>query len=324
MNACPCSRTVFAALLGIALVASNSRAVDPVPNSAGQSARLKYLPADYWLAAECNMSVLMGLMSTPEAMQNPQYAQFQAAMQMAKMMIGVDPQREVEHVTVFCTGEPASGGGVLCVVQGTFDETVVQQRLDGMAAQGVTRSTYKDRTVYSTASFDVTFPEPATALLGEPGQVRAAINREAAGGRPLPTELKNVLDRTPASSVVWAAVTPSTLLDLAGDEWQSDHRELADELLKIDCASTFFEVVEDGLLIKALGYASDSGDAPSLGKFLNEQKNDLLHARGSNVVWTSLLVWSEVSSDDEYVVGSLRLTGEAMTELWNTRVIVAP
>lgn len=303
---------------------SPAAAVDPVPNSAAASARLKYLPADYWAVIECNVAPVMAMMNTPQAEQNPQFAQFKQYMQLVKMMTGVDPEKDVAWVTIFVTGTPGAGAAPLFVVQGTFDNAVVQERLGTMAGSGVTESDHNGAKVFATPGADLSFPEASTMLAGPPAVVRAALDQLAAGEQELPAALKNVLDRTPADSIVWSAVQPRVLLDAHDSDVKSAHAELHGELSKLDCLSTWFSLAGDGLLINTLGYVADSGGAAELHKYLSDRKQALLHEEGSNVVFTSLLVFSDLGTSDEYVEGSLRLTAAAMQELWNTKVIVRP
>mgnify|MGYP000013366925 CR=1 FL=1 len=95
-------------------------------------------------------------------------------------------------------------------------------------------------------------------------------------------------------------------------------------LSKVECLSTYFSLPGDGLLINSLGYVAESGGAKALHDYLSGRKQALLHEEGANVVFTSLLVASDLSTSDDYVSGSLRLTAGAMQELWNTKVIVRP
>jgi hypothetical protein len=58
--------------------------------------------------------------------------------------------------------------------------------------------------------------------------------------------------------------------------------------------------------------------------YLSERKKDLLHKEGTNVVFASLLIFSELTTDGQLIEGSFRLTGTALKELWETKFVVRP
>ena len=254
-----CRFDALVASLAMALaLATSAAAVEPVANSAAASPRLKYLPADAWLVGECNVGAIMQLFNTPEAAQNPQFAQFKQAMQMITMMTGIDPERQISHVSLFAGGTPGDGATGLVVIQGSFDNAAVEPRIAGMAG-GAAPQTYKNRALHATPNGEdlLSFPEPSTMLFGDRGSgARRDRLRWRAGPRPCRRPCRTCSSRTPADSVVWAAVTPRTILDQPNVNMAAVNPELHAQLSKLDCASLYFSLSGDGLLVQTLGYAS--------------------------------------------------------------------
>ena len=92
---------------------------------------------------------LQGTLSSPAAQQNPQYAQFKQMMQLAKAFTGIDLEKEVDRVTLFLAGDPDGEPQFLFVVQGTFDNQVVEGKLTQTLGGTVSEKTYKDTAVYT-------------------------------------------------------------------------------------------------------------------------------------------------------------------------------
>lgn len=311
--------TAAFALFAVGLTAP-VRSLELVERKASDSATLKYLPADYYIVAECNWGTLMQLLAMTGP-SNPQYAQFQQAMQMVKNMIGIDPEREIQSAAIIGVGNPAAGKPV-AVIRGSFDNDAVSQKLSAMA-QDAEAETYKDQKLYSVPNAKAFFPEPSTIIVGDETALKSVIDQLATGAE-LPAELKSVLDRTPADSVVWTALKPKVVLEHAKGEWKAASAELIANASKLDCASVYFALPGDGLLVKALGYASGGDGAASLHKYLSDRKGSLLKTEGSNVVFASLLMVSNLETSGQFVEGSLRLTVPALAEVWATKVIVKP
>ena len=147
--------TAWLVLLGLALsLVASVRAdeaipADPLENSAAASPNLKFLPKNYWLAAELDCAPLQGFLSSPDAQRNPQYAQFKQMLQLAKAFTGIDLEKDIDRVAVFLAGDPDREPQYLFVVQGTFDNQVVEARLTQTLGKAVSEKTYKETTVYS-------------------------------------------------------------------------------------------------------------------------------------------------------------------------------
>jgi hypothetical protein len=309
----------------LACLPGPAAAAPPPANSAAASPRLKYLPKDYWAVAEVDWSTVMSAVTNENAQKNPQYAQLKQYLQLAKRFTGIALEEDVDAVTLFATGTPGEKAKWLVVAQGSFKNDFVAKRLKASLGDSLTEKTHKKRTIYSLSEADFCFPEPSTILLGDEALVREAIDQLADKPQPLPEALKSVLEQTPNKSVVWAAVRPPVLLEHeALADWREGNRDLYRALKKIECLSLFFDLSDDGLLIKGLGHVSGPGEAKSVYKYLSDRKKKLLHEEGSNIVYTSLLILSEVKTSGPHVEGSFRLTGQAFKELWDAKVIIRP
>jgi hypothetical protein len=293
-------------------------------DTAAESPRLKYLPNDYWLVAECDVGTIMKFMSSEGAKNNPQYAQFQQYLQLAKQFTGIDLETDVTWATVFATGKLEKPKG-LVVVQGTFNNAAVIKRLTKSLQGNIVEDEYKKHTLYTIDSATFCFPEASTILLGDEDTVKEALDQLAEGKRKLPESLKAVLGRTKTNSLVWAAVRPQFFLEDKDNlpEWLTADAELLKALNKIECVSVTAEVSQDGLTFKGLGYVP-KGEAKSVYQYLSDRKKNLLHHEGTNVLFTTLLILAEVKMDDTFIQGSFRLTTESLKELWNTKLIVRP
>jgi hypothetical protein len=318
--------TFALSLLAVAgLLASPAAAAPPPADSAGASPRLKYLPKDYWLVAELDCATAMEFMNSEAARKNPQHAQFKQSMLLVKAMTGVDAEKEVDWITLFAAGSPGDRTRVLAVAQGSFDNDAVARRLTLNFAGSIAEKAHKRRKIYVFPGAALFFPEASTAVVGDEGLVRAAIDQLASGPRDVPAALKGVLDRTPGKSVVWAAVQPRVVLEhkeLA--DWRAGNADLYKALKKVEALSLSFEVKEDGLVIKGLGHAAGPGEAKNVYKYLSDRKKNLLHEEGANALFISLLILSEIKTSGPYIEGSFRLTGQAFKELWESKLVVRP
>jgi hypothetical protein len=267
----------------------------------------------------------MQLVTSPMAQANPQYAQFQQALKLVEQFTGLDLEKDVHWLTLFAAGGAGEKPEPLLVVQGKFDNTAVADKLKtALAAVGGKEESYKDKKWFSFSDHGLFFPEDSTMLAGSQELIRQAIDK---GGKPhaLPKSLKAVLEKTPGNHVVWAVLKPDTLLaDKNLEAWRSANADLAVNLKKLENVALFFDLAQDGILIKALGFAATPAAAKSVQQYLSERKKDLLHKEGANVVFASLLIFSELSVDGQLVDGSFRLTAQSLKELWNTKFIIRP
>jgi hypothetical protein len=297
----------------------------PPANSAAASPLLKYLPKDYWAVAGCDWQTVMTFMTSENAQKNPQYAQFKQYLQLVKRFTGIALEQDVDAIMLFGTGTPGEKTKCLLAAQGSFKNDVVVKRLMASLRDSITEKTYKKHTVYSLSEADLFFPENSTLLLGNESLVEEAIDQLGGKPQPLPESLQSVLEQTPTKSVVWAAVRPPVLLehkDLA--DWAEGNRDLSGAIKKIDCLSLFFDFSDEGLLIKSLGHVSGADEVKNVYKYLSDRKKKLLHEEGTNILYTSLLILSELKTSGPHIEGTFRLTSEAFKELWDTRVIVRP
>jgi hypothetical protein len=307
------------------LLAGPAAAAPPPADSAGASPRLKYLPKDYWLVAELDVGTVMSFLNNPIAQANPQYAQFKQLMVMAKRMTGVDPEKDVDWVTLFAAGAPGDQTKILAVAQGSFDNDTVAKRVAASFATSITEMTYKQRKYYVLFDMALFFPEASTALVGDEGLVKAAIDQLAGRPRDIPAALKGVLAKTPGKSLVWAAVQPQVILaheELA--EWRKGNAALYKSLNKIEALSLSFELKDDGLVIKGLGFVTEPGEAKNVHKYLSDRRKNLLHEEGANFLFISLLILSDIKTTGSYIEGSFHITGQALTELWDSKLIIRP
>ncbi len=315
----------FGFLLAIAasLLVGSARA-QPLAENASASPGLKYLPKDYWLVAECDVGTIAKLMSLATMQDTPQAAQLKQYIQVAKQFTGIDLEKDVDSATLFLSGTPDEMK-MLAVVQGSFKNDLVAKRLSASLEDSLTEETYKKHKLYHMENFTLCFPEDSTILVGEKALVRGAIDQKEAKTRNMPESLKKVLERTPGKTVVWAAVRPKVVLDhkmLA--DLREGNVELHKALSKLDTMNLFFEMTDGGLLIKSVGYSAAPGGAGNVYQYLSNRKKNLLNVEGTNVLFTSLLILSELKLNGSYVEGSFRITGEALKELWETRVIIRP
>ena len=189
--------TLLVSLFTVAsLLTGPAAAAPPLEDSAAASPRLKYLPKDYWAVAELDCSTVMKFMTSDSARNNPQYAQLKEYLQLFKRYTSIDPEKDLDWITVFATGTPGDKPKGLAVVQGSFKNETVAKRLSANLGDSITEKTYKKHTIYSVNNVDLCFPEDATIVVGNEGLVREALDR-VDGPRPLPKALKSVLERTP-------------------------------------------------------------------------------------------------------------------------------
>jgi hypothetical protein len=323
--------TAWLVLLGLAVASlASARAEEAIPSepledSAAASPNLKFLPKDYWLAAEVDCAPLQAFFSSPDAQRNPQYAQFKQMLQLAKAFTGIDLEKEVDRVAVFLSGDADREPQYLFVVQGTFDNQVVEARITQTLGKAVSEKTYKDTTVYSGPAWALSFPVEKTILFGKEALVHESIDRLKGKKVSLPAAVKKVLERTPGDHFIWAAVRPRAILDSRelGD-WRDKNADLNGSLQKLECASFAFSAANDGLLVNALGYAAGTDEAKQVYDYLNARKSALLSKEGSNVFAASFLILSELNTSGPYVQGSFRITAKSLEELWKTKVIVKP
>jgi hypothetical protein len=316
----------LALVLAVLFTQGLSAAADePRAHAASGSARLKYLPNDYWFVGELDCRTIMNVVAVAgAAQQNPQYAQLKQGLKMVEQFTGIDVESDVHWLTVFAAGPIGDMPEGMAVVQGKFDNATVAERITKAPNLQVTEEAHKGTRIYRFAEQALCFPEDSTLLVGDPKLIQLAIDRL---GKPhaLPVPLQKVLQQTPGDHVVWAALQPKTVLQQKPlTAWKSANGDLAGMLEKLECVSLFFDVGQEGFLIHSLGYAGMPGTAKSVYQYLSTRKKDLLHQEGTNVAFASLLMLSEIKMDGQLLDGSFRLTAKGLQELWDTKFIVRP
>ena len=111
-------------------------------------------------------------------------------------------------MAVFLAGDPNKEPEYLFVVQGTFDNQIVESRLTQTLGKSYAEKTYKDATIYASEEAALCFPVDKTILFGKESLIREAIDRLHGKKTALPAAVKNVLERTPGDHILWAAVSP--------------------------------------------------------------------------------------------------------------------
>lgn len=315
---------VLPLLMAVGLFAAPAQGAEPKQDSAAASPRLKYLPKDYWFVAECDVGTIMKYVNAAGAQQNPQFAQLQQYLQMAKQFTGIDLQKDVNWVTVFAAGKHDEPKGMV-VVQGSFKNAAVTKRLSQSLGESFVEDAYNKHTIYAVPGATLTFPEDSTILVGDENLVKESLDQLDNGKPKLPDALKSVLGRTKTTSLVWAAVQPQVFLKDKDNlpDWLASDTHLLNALKKIECVSLTCDVSDDGLTIKGLGYIPQ-GEVKGVYQYLSDRKKKILHHEGANVLFTALLILAEVKMEDTFIEGSFRLTGESLKELWDTKVIVRP
>ena len=297
----------------------------PLADAASSEPALKYLPKDYWLIARLDVKTCMEFLDNDQAKNNPQYAQLRQALQTITLLSGIDPEKDIDSVTAFAAGDPDASLRGLIAVRGRFDGPAVSTRLRNAVPNGLAESDYKGKTIYSGSAGGFCIPDNSTLLAGDVKLLQGAIDNLDSKEPAMSAGLKNVLDRTNGRSLVWVAAKPQTVLGtkLLAD-WRAANADLCSALGKIDCVSLAFDMSDDGLLVKALGFVPANGEGKGVYQYLSQRKDNLLHRDGSNVFSASFLILSQLANDGPYVQGSLRITGEALKELWETKVVVKP
>lgn len=308
------------------LHAGDTGAKDALPDvKASSNPCLKYLPNDWFLVANANIKAYFDAMSNAEDGGNPADAMLKQYSQLVQAFTGIDITKDIQYTTAIVSGDPDGRTDALVVIKGTFNNALVRGRLAGSVGQGMRERFYGGQTIYTGGDMAYSLPEPSTIVFGTEAAVKGAIDRTKKGPAKVPAPLKRTLDRTNGNSVVWAALQPAVFLGSKElDQWRKTYATLHKSLGPIECMSVYFDMTDDGVLANALASLPGAAEAKALGAYLTRRRNALLKTEGSNVLFCSLLVMSKVTSHDRYVKGSLRLTGKAVTELWNTNVIVKP
>jgi len=295
---------------------------------ASDNACLKYLPPDWWLVANVDIKAYFDFVAQAQqggGAANPGAAMLKQYMQMAQMFTGIDMTKDLQYATLILSGDPDGDVSFLGAIKGTFNNAIVRGRLAGTLGQGMKEQFYGGQTIYAGGEAAYCLPEPSTILVGDTAGLKRTIDRMKKGSFTMPPSLKKTLDRTNARSIVWAATRPQVILNVkALGDWRRDHKAFCGQMQAIEYLSVFFEMAEDGFLVNALACLPGAPQAKRLGAYLAGRRDALLKTEGSNVLFCSFLVMSQVAADDRYVRGSLHLTGKAFGDLWNTKVIVKP
>lgn len=317
----PASPIAVVVLVSCATSLAQPSAVDAGAPPASADPCLRYVPDDYWFVASVDVRAVAPLLTGPQAMANPQYAEFMEAMRQMQVMTGIDMLEDVERCLIVASGPIGDGSAWGIAAEGSFDNRTVKNALVTVGdAERVQHGRHELLRLEGEAS--VGFPADATIVAGDDRLVRQALDRAGGIARPMPVALQRVLERTPADSVVWAATRPEAVL--AMDElaaWRAGHADLAAAVGSLGCVSTVFRIGDDGLTANLLGYAGAEGDARAVDRTLDDCKSRLLQEQGANVFLAAFLLLSDVDADGPFVEASFRLTEPALQTLWNTRFV---
>jgi len=111
---------------------------------------------------------------------------------------GLDPRKDLSEVLSCSNGKH----GVL-MARGKFKVTDIESRLE---AQGMRRSSYKNRTLFGGEQASFLFLNATTALAGQAADLHAIIDRNGSGGG-LPPGMREIVRGIPSSDQIWAALT---------------------------------------------------------------------------------------------------------------------
>ena len=247
-------------------------------------------------------------------------------LQLAKAFTGIDLEKEVDRVTVFLAGDPDGEPQYLFVVQGTFDNQVVEAKLTQTLGKMVSEKTYQGDDRLQRVGVGTLFPGREDHPLRQ-GAVDSRVDRPAdrARRRRCPRRSRRCWSERPAT--IFSGQPFARRRSSVPGPWPSGiekNKDLHENLQKLECVSFACSAGDDGLLVNALGYAGATDEAKEVYDYLKSRKSALLTKEGSNVFAASFLILSELNTSGPYVQGSFRLTAKAIEELWKTKVIVKP
>jgi hypothetical protein len=321
-------RVVSAAVFAMFFVVAGVRSEVPVAGSldkpptkpASENPCLKYLPDDAFAIGNIDIKQIV---TWAGAQKNPNMAvitlkQYLVA---AQTITGIDPETEVEYLTFYVTGDPAREWNFLIAVSGQFVTATIEKQMAAQFDQAeITRVGGKN--LYTLPSSAFAFPEGGMLLIGSPDLVKAAIAK-ARGKANLPAALDATLKQTDAESVLWLALKPKTLIDLAELEpFRKDNADLVAKLGALDFISLSAKEAKDGYQLTATAALPDKEKAAAFAEFLADRKKGALTTEGVNAFYLPLLLASELETKDAHVRASLRLTKTALQEIWDTKVIL--
>jgi len=296
----------------------------PAPRvAAGDNPCLKYLPSDWWLVGNFDCKGYLALLTQfEEDGENPLRAMMEQYMQMVRQLTGLDPQRNVDYVTFFASGDIEDAPGVLVAIKGTFANETVSARLTNAFGPGQ-HSQHKGRTIHTNGTAGYCLPEPSTLLFGNVEMLTAGIDAVTAPARKMPDALAKTLARTNGRSIIWGAVRPQAIFDVRAVADALRVRPVLNAALRpTECVSLFAEGAPDGIVARAMATLPHGADARRLATYLRRRKDALLHREGANVFVSSFLLLSDVAQRGRHVRGSLHLTIEGLEKLWNTKLVL--
>ena len=295
---------------------------------ASENPCLKYMPADWWLVANVDIKAYFEFAARDKeglGAGDPGSAMLKQYTQLIQMFTGIDVAKDLQYATIILSGDPDGDVSFLGAVKGTFNNALVRGRIAGTMGQGMKEQFYGGQTIYVGPGLAYCLPEAGTILVGDTAGLKRTIDRMKKAPFKMPPSLEKTLDRTNAASIVWTAMRPKVILDVSEfGQWRKEHSTFYKAMAQIEYLSVFFEMADDGVLVNALACLPGAAEAKGLGAYLAKRKDALLKTEGANVLFCSFLVMSRLATDERYVRGSLHLTGKALLELWNTKVIVKP
>jgi formylglycine-generating enzyme required for sulfatase activity len=283
---------------------------------------LKYLPADWWLVGNVNLEAFFQFMELSKEA-NPAVSMLMSQyLEMARGMIGIDPRSEVRYATVVLAGNPEQAPQGLLIVKGTFDNATPELRLKLGLCAGMKKAMYEGTALYQSGQIGYCFPQPSTLVLGSPSLLQRSVRVAGKTTVPLSASLRGTLERTNATSLVWAAIKWKVLLDMqeVKAQWTASPA-VRDLFSSIEYVSLFSESADDGLLLSAVAYVSDENHSKRLHTILNAVKQQFLDVEGANVFLSSFLTMSDTTLDGNYVRWNTHFTERTLVDLWNTKFV---
>lgn len=285
---------------------------------------LKFLPSNWWLIGNFDCKAYFDLIAKYN--DNPAMAAIMTQyVEMLKGVTGIDIRSEVQYITFILAGNPDFKPQFLFVIKGTFENAIPEMRLSLGLGAGMQRSLYRGNTLYENSEMCYAFPEESTLMFGSQSFLRSSVDVLTKRTKLFPDSLHRTLERTNGASIVWLAIKPNVILNMEGiKEERQNYPDIFKKISAIQYISLFFEQTYDGFLASALAYLPEQGHPIELYNYLNKNKQSFLNVEGANVFLCSFLVMSDIILDGNYVRWNSHLTVDALTKLWNTKVIVKP
>ncbi len=251
------------ALLGVALAillpACRESSSSTQAGKATTASLLKLLPENTRGVVAVDVRRIFQTDAAKKALQDPKTTE---EMKKAVDKTGIDPRTDLYLVVMGITKQPGLTGqmpGAL-IFNLKYDKATLLAKLKAESKRPVQEETYKGTTIYydfgdegSKASGAGAFLDASNIVLGEMDTVKAVIDRSKGEGKDVTSnpDLKNVLDTTDKSGLLWGAFAiPPELAKKAAES-----NPMAKTFEGLNAVSLMFDYKNNALLaeIKALG-----------------------------------------------------------------------